>query len=142
MLAQVMGLLESGEGVALVPNAAQLTTQQAADMLNVSRPYLIGLLESGQIEFTKVGRHRRVPFAALVEYKRHADQRGRAAADEMSELGQQLGLRCPSSSSMTPTHWSAIRSATCCSRSRWPVSSRRPRKRGQGNVSETCRKPC
>lgn len=92
MLAQVMGLLESGEGVALVPNAAQLTTQQAADMLNVSRPYLIGLLESGQIEFTKVGRHRRVPFAALVEYKRHADQRGRAAADEMSELGQELGL--------------------------------------------------
>lgn len=92
MLAQVMSLLESGEGVALVPSAAQLTTQQAADMLNVSRPYLIGLLESGQIEFTKVGRHRRVPFAALVEYKRHADQRARAAADEMSELGQELGL--------------------------------------------------
>jgi len=61
-------------------------------MLNVSRPYLIGLLESGQIEFTKVGRHRRVPFASLVEYKRHADQRARAAADEMSELGQELGL--------------------------------------------------
>jgi len=86
------GLLESGEGVALVPKTAQLTTQQAADMLNVSRPYLIGLLESGQIEFTKVGRHRRVPFASLVEYKRHADQRARAAADEMSELGQELGL--------------------------------------------------
>jgi len=47
-------------------------------MLNVSRPYLIGLLESGQIEFAKVGRHRRVPFASLVEYKRHADQRARA----------------------------------------------------------------
>jgi hypothetical protein len=53
---------------------------------------LIGLLESGQIEFSKVGRHHRVPFAALVEYKRHADQRARAAADEMSELGQELGL--------------------------------------------------
>jgi excisionase family DNA binding protein len=92
MLAQVMGLLENGEGVTLVPKAAQLTTQQAADMLNVSRPYLIGLLEAGQIEFTKVGRHRRVPFAALVEYKRHADQRARARADEMSELGQELGL--------------------------------------------------
>lgn len=92
MLAQVMGLLESGEGVAVVPNAAQLTTQQAADMLNVSRPFLIGLLESGQIAFTKVGRHRRVPFAALVEYKRHGDQRARTAADEMSDLGQELGL--------------------------------------------------
>jgi excisionase family DNA binding protein len=92
MFAQVMGMLENGEGVTLVPKAAQLTTQQAADMLNVSRPYLIGLLESGKIEFTRVGRHRRVPFAALMEYKRHADQLARAAADEMSELGQELGL--------------------------------------------------
>jgi excisionase family DNA binding protein len=92
MLAQVMSQLARGEGVTLVPNAAQLTTQQAADMLNVSRPYLIGLLESGQIAFTKVGRHRRVQFTALAEYKRHADQRTREAADEMSELGQELGL--------------------------------------------------
>lgn len=92
MFAQVMSTLESGQGVALVPSEAQLTTQQAADMLNVSRPYLIGLLESGQIEFTKVGRHRRVPFRALLEYKRSVDQRSRTAADEMSRLGQELGL--------------------------------------------------
>jgi excisionase family DNA binding protein len=92
MLAQVMRLLANGQGVFLVPSEAQLTTQQAADMLNVSRPYLIGLLESGEIEYSKVGRHRRVPFAALMEYKRHADQRARAAADELSDLGQELGL--------------------------------------------------
>lgn len=92
MLAQVMSMLEMGQGVALVPSDAQLTTQQAADMLNVSRPYLIGLLESGRIEFTKVGRHRRIPFRALHEYKRRADQRSRAAADELSQLGQELGL--------------------------------------------------
>lgn len=92
MLAQVMTILEGGQGVAVVPSDAQLTTQQAADMINVSRPYLIGLLESGQIPHTKVGRHRRIAYADLREYKRHADQASRAAADELSELGQELGL--------------------------------------------------
>jgi excisionase family DNA binding protein len=92
ILAQVMSTLESGQGVALVPSQAQLTTQQAADLIDVSRPYLIGLLESGKIEYSKVGRHRRIPFVALMEYKRHADQRARAAADEMADLGQELGL--------------------------------------------------
>jgi excisionase family DNA binding protein len=92
MLAQVMSIIEGGQGVALVPSDAQLTTQQAADMLNVSRPYLIGLLESRKIGYSKVGRHRRIPFVALMEYKRHADQHARAAADEISDLGQELGL--------------------------------------------------
>lgn len=92
MLAQVLGTLEAGKGVTLIRDDAQLTTQQAADLLNVSRPYLIGLLEAGKIDFTLVGRHRRVAFAALMDYKRHADQRARAAADELSALGQELGL--------------------------------------------------
>ncbi|HLQ53027.1 MAG TPA: excisionase family DNA-binding protein [Streptosporangiaceae bacterium] len=92
MFAQAMATLESGQGVALVPSGAQLTTQQAADMINVSRPYLIGLLEAGKIEYSKVGRHRRIPFAALVEYQRHAEQHARAAADEMADIGQELGL--------------------------------------------------
>lgn len=93
MLAQVMGLLASGQGVFLVPSEAQLTTQQAADMLNVSRPYLIGLLEAGKIPYAKVGRHRRIPFRELVEYKRHADQQSREAADQLTALSQELGLR-------------------------------------------------
>lgn len=92
MLAQVMGTLANGQAVTIVRDDTQLTTQQAAELLNVSRPYLIGLLESGKIDYSLVGRHRRVPFAALMEYKRHADQRARGAADEMSELGQELGL--------------------------------------------------
>jgi excisionase family DNA binding protein len=92
MLAQAFSVIAGGGGVALVPSDAQLTTQQAADMLNVSRPYLISLLESGKIGYTKVGRHRRVAFAELMEYKRHADQRARAAADELGDLGQDIGL--------------------------------------------------
>jgi excisionase family DNA binding protein len=92
MLAQVLGLLESGHGVQIIPKDAELTTQQAADVLNVSRPYLIGLLESGQIPFRKVGRHRRITFEALMEYKRQDDLKRRGAADGLADLSQELGL--------------------------------------------------
>ena len=92
MLAQVLSLLESGHGVQIIPKDAELTTQQAADVLNVSRPYLIGLLESRQIPFRKVGRHRRITFEALTEYKRQDDLKRRAAADDLADLSQELGL--------------------------------------------------
>ena len=92
MFALLMNTVASGQGVSVVPQDAQLTTQQAADMLNVSRPYLIGLLESNKIPYTKVGRHRRIQFANLMDYKRHSDQQSRQAADEMADLGQELGL--------------------------------------------------
>lgn len=92
MLAQVLDLLANGQGVQIIPKNAELTTQQAADLLNVSRPYVIGLLESGQIPFRKVGRHRRVTFEALMEYKRKDDRQRRAAADKLADLSQELGL--------------------------------------------------
>lgn len=92
MLAQVLSLLESGHGVQIIPKDAELTTEQAADVLNVSRPYLIGLLESRQIPFRKVGRHRRITFEALMEYKRQDDLKRRAAADDLADLSQELGL--------------------------------------------------
>jgi excisionase family DNA binding protein len=62
MLAQVLQLLASGQGVQIMPERAMLTTQQAADMINVSRPYLIGLLEQGKIPYGMVGTHRRIAF--------------------------------------------------------------------------------
>ncbi|HUR05052.1 MAG TPA: excisionase family DNA-binding protein [Nonomuraea sp.] len=61
-------------------------------MLNVSRPYLIKLLESGEIPFRLVGKHRRVTYEALQDYKRHDDARRRTAADEVGALGQELGI--------------------------------------------------
>ena len=92
MFAQILDLLGQGQGVQIMPRDAELTTQQAADMLNVSRPYLIGLLESGQIPFRRVGRHRRITFEALMEYKRRDDLERRAAADDLADISEELGL--------------------------------------------------
>ncbi len=61
-------------------------------MLNVSRPYLIGLLDAGEIEYRKVGTHRRVRAASLLDYQRRDDQRRREAADELAALTQEMGL--------------------------------------------------
>jgi excisionase family DNA binding protein len=92
MFAQILELLGQGRGVQIMPKEAELTTQQAAEALNVSRPYLIGLLESGKIPYRKVGRHRRITFEALMEYKRHDDLERRAAADDLVKLSEDLGL--------------------------------------------------
>jgi excisionase family DNA binding protein len=91
MLAQILGFLAKGQGVTVTPSNAMLTTQQAADFLNVSRPYLIRLLEAGQIPFERVGTHRRVAFGELMDYKGRDDQERRRAADELTQLGQELG---------------------------------------------------
>jgi excisionase family DNA binding protein len=75
-----------------MPDAAELTTQQAAEFLNVSRPYLIKLLESDQIPFRLVGTHRRIRFRDLRDYKSRDDLDRRRAADELTSLSQELGL--------------------------------------------------
>lgn len=92
LLAKILGFLAHGEGVNVMPESAELTTQQAAEFLNVSRPYLIKLLESGEIPFRMVGTHRRVRFQDLHEYKTRDDLARRRAADELTELTQELGL--------------------------------------------------
>jgi excisionase family DNA binding protein len=89
LLARVLAHMAAGQGVSIVPSQAELTTQQAADMLNVSRPYLIGLLERGEIEYRKVGTHRRIKAASLIEYMREDDRRRSEAADELHALTQE-----------------------------------------------------
>jgi excisionase family DNA binding protein len=92
LLARILGFLANGEGVNIIPDTAELTTQQAAEFLNVSRPYLIKLLESGEIPFRLVGTHRRIRFRDLSEYKSRDDLERRRAADELTQLTQELGL--------------------------------------------------
>lgn len=92
MFAQILALLASGQGVQIFPDVAELTSQQAADFLNVSRPYLIALLEAGQIPCRMVGSHRRIRFEDLREYRRRDDLKRRKAADELTQLSEELGL--------------------------------------------------
>lgn len=80
----VLRLISSGRGFQLIPVDAELTTQQAADHLNVSRPYLIKLLEQHEIPFTKTGRHRRIRAEDLFAYKARRDNTRSEALAEMA----------------------------------------------------------
>ncbi|MEO3416102.1 helix-turn-helix domain-containing protein [Roseovarius sp. CAU 1744] len=81
-LLEVLRLVSSGRGFRMIPVEAELTTQQAADLLNVSRPFLVNLLEKGDVPFTKTGRHRRVRADDLFAYKERRDaQRSDALGD-------------------------------------------------------------
>ncbi|MCL6423036.1 helix-turn-helix domain-containing protein [Brachybacterium sp. JHP9] len=91
-LAQVLDSFAHGTGVTVLPVQAELTTQQAADTLNVSRPFLIGLLDSGQIDYRMVGTHRRVKTASLVRYMEEGDARRTAAADALAAETRGLGF--------------------------------------------------
>ncbi len=92
MLVDILNQMAQGNTVSLVPVHAELTTQQAADMLNVSRPYLVKLLESGKIQFHKTGRHRRVRFDDLMGYMRQMDEENRKAAAELMAQAQEEGM--------------------------------------------------
>ncbi|MDA0637175.1 helix-turn-helix domain-containing protein [Nonomuraea sp. MCN248] len=92
LLAYILAQAAEGRGVSVVPSHAELTTQQAADMLNVSRPYLIRLLEDGAVPYRLVGKHRRITVEDLMAYIRRDDLKRRSAADDLASLGQELGI--------------------------------------------------
>ena len=84
LLMELLRHVGRGDTVTLVPVSQMLTTQQAADILNVSRPFLIGLLEKGEIQYDHVGRHRRIKAEDLFAYKRARDQKRGQALSELA----------------------------------------------------------
>lgn len=92
LLVRILEEMARGNAVTLIPVHAELTTQEAADLLNISRPSLIQLLQEGEIEYRKVGTHRRVRFEALMAHKRKADAERRAALAELVAYDQEIGL--------------------------------------------------
>ena len=90
LLMELLRHIGKGDAVTLVPISQMLTTQQAADILNVSRPFFISLLERNDIPFERVGRHRRVKAEALFEYKRQRDTKRSDALAELGEIDGEL----------------------------------------------------
>jgi excisionase family DNA binding protein len=92
LLRQVAHHLARGRAVTVVPIDKELTTQEAADVLNVSRPYLVKLLDEGKIPFVKTGTRRRIQLAEVMAYKRIRDAERRRGLDELTRLSQEYGL--------------------------------------------------
>ena|SRR5579872_3837135 len=91
-LRQLVHYLAQNKAVTVVPINKELSTQDAADILNISRPHLIKLLEQGAMPFTKVGTHRRIRLGDLMSYKQHLDAQREEALDRLAQLNQEMGL--------------------------------------------------
>ena len=92
LLRDLLADMAQGNAVAIVPLHAEMTTQQAADILNVSRPYLVNLLEEGELQFTRVGTHRRIQFKDLMAYKDKIKKQSSSAMDELVQIAQENNL--------------------------------------------------
>ena len=92
LLAQILKATGQGKPISIVPIPTELTTQAAAEMLGCSRPHFVKLLETGEIEFTKVGKHRRVRFEDVMAYKKAMKAKQKAAIIQMMKNDEELGL--------------------------------------------------
>ena len=92
LLLDILSEMAQGNAIRIMPIHAELSTQEAANMLNVSRPHLVKLLDQGDIPCHKVGTHRRVRAQHLIDYKQCVDKQRHTALDELTELSQKLGM--------------------------------------------------
>lgn len=92
LLMEILEAMASGHGVTLIPENAELTSVQAADALNVSRPFLIKLLDDNILPHRKVGKHRRIRMDDVMAYKSKIDREREAVLDQLAREGQELGM--------------------------------------------------
>lgn len=92
LLMEILEAMAAGRGVTLIPENAELTTVQAADLLNVSRPFLIKLLEQNVLPHRKVGKHRRLRLEDVMAYKARIDREREAVLDQLAAEAQQSDM--------------------------------------------------
>jgi excisionase family DNA binding protein len=92
LLQEILTQTAMGSSVAVIPQGAELTTQEAADLLKVSRPFLVGLLEAGEIPHRKVGSHRRVSLSDLLAYQARARAEQEEALHQLQQQAQKLKM--------------------------------------------------
>lgn len=92
LIAQVLGAMGERRPITIVPTKHELTTVEAANYLNVSRPFIIKEIESGKLRHRMVGTHRRIAYEDLVEYKRSMQRRQEEALQQLADNAQEIGL--------------------------------------------------
>jgi excisionase family DNA binding protein len=92
LLFYILNNMAEGKSISLIPSDSEISTQQAADMLNVSRPHIVKLLEEGVIPYKKVGSHRRILLEDLIEYDRKLKEQRNASLKKLAEQAQDLRL--------------------------------------------------
>lgn len=91
VLVRVAEVLSKGDAITIVPVGKELTTQQSADMLNVSRQYLVRLIEEKKIPCTRTGRHRRLKIEDVLAFKKQRESERQSALDELISMGEEMG---------------------------------------------------
>ncbi len=91
-LGQMLKAMSTGKMISLVPVATEVTTQRAAEMLGCSRPHIVKLLEKGDLDFTKVGKHRRIKFEDVVQYKQKMKDEQKRHIIDIMNFDEETGL--------------------------------------------------
>ncbi len=92
LLYTILENMAEGKSITLIPSEAEISTQQAAEMLNVSRPHLVKLLEEGKIPFKKVGTHRRIELKHLIDYEKKLKENQKQKLAQLAQQAQELNL--------------------------------------------------
>ncbi|MAC94996.1 MAG: excisionase [Flavobacteriales bacterium] len=92
LLAKILKETSQGKPISIVPIATEITTQAAAELLGCSRPHLVKLLEEGRINFTKIGKHRRIKYQDVLEYKKQLKDKQRKLLIEIMKADEKSGL--------------------------------------------------